>query len=47
MKELFRFNADGNIKTTVNGQTKDLSLNEAGVYDARMMANDGVFFAMN
>lgn len=47
VKEIFRFNADGTIKTTVNGQTKDLSLNEAGVYDARMMANDGVFFAMN
>ncbi len=47
-KEIFRFNADGKtIQTTINGQTKDLSLNEAGIYQARMMANDGTFFAMN
>ena len=47
-KEIFRFNADGKtIKATVNGQTKDLTLNEAGIYQARMMANDGTFFAMN
>ena len=47
-KEIFRFNADGKtIKATVNGQTKDLTLNAAGIYQARMMANDGTFFAMN
>ena len=46
--ELFRFNKDGKtIKATINGQTKDLSMDEAGVYQARMMANDGTFFAMN
>ncbi len=47
-KELFQFNADGKtIRTTINNQTKDLTLDEAGVYQARMMANDGTFFAMN
>lgn len=47
-QELFRYNADGKtIRTTINGQTKDLSMDEAGVYQARMMANDGTFFAMN
>ena len=47
-KELFRFNADGKtIRTEINNQTKDLTLDEAGVYQARMMANDGSFFAMN
>ena len=45
--ELFRFNKDKTIKATINGQTKDLSMDEAGVYQARMMANDGTFFAMN
>jgi len=46
-KELFRFNADGTIRASVNGSARDFSLNEAGVYDARMAANDGCFFAMN
>lgn len=47
-KELFRFNKDGKtIQANVNGQTKDLTLDEAGVYQARMMANGGTFFAMN
>ena len=47
-KELFRFNKDGKtIQANINGQTKDLTLDEAGVYQARMMANDGTFFAMN
>ena len=47
-QELFRYNADGKtIRTTINGQTKDLSMDETGVYQARMMANDGSFFAMN
>ncbi len=47
VKEVLRFNADGTVKATVNGQTKDFTLNEAGVYEARMMANGGVFYAMN
>ena len=47
-KELFRFNADGKtIRTTINNQTKDLTLDESGLYQARMMANGGTFFAMN
>ena len=46
--ELFRYNKDGKtIQATINGQTKDLSMDEAGVYQARMMANGGTFFAMN
>ena len=47
VKEIFRFNADGTIRANVNGMSKDFTLNEAGVYEARMLANDGVFFAMN
>ena len=46
--ELFRYNKDGKtIQANINGQTKDLTLDEAGVYQARMMANEGTFFAMN
>lgn len=45
-KELFRFNADGTIQTYVNGETQNFTLNEVGVYDARMAAC-GSFFAMN
>ncbi len=45
-KELFRYNGDGTIQTEINGESKTLSLNEAGVYQARMMAQNGVFFAM-
>jgi len=45
-QELFRYNADGTIRATVNGKTLDFSLNEQGVYDARMAAGDGYFFAM-
>ena len=46
VKELFRFNGDGTIQANVNGETKNFTLNEAGVYEARMAAN-GTFFAMN
>ena len=47
-KELFRFNKDGKtIRATINSQTKDLTMDEAGIYQARMMANEGSFFAMN
>ena len=46
VKELFRFNADGSIQANVNGETRNFTLNEVGVYDARMAAN-GTFFAMN
>ena len=47
VKELFRFNADGSIQANINGEQKDFTLNEAGVYSARMAANNDVFFAMN
>ena len=47
VKELCRFNADGSIQANINGEQKDFTLNEAGVYSARMAANNDVFFAMN
>ena len=40
-------NADGTIQATIKGKSHIFSLNEAGVYDARMAAGDGQFFAMN
>ena len=46
VKELFRFNGDGTIQANVNGESRNFTLNEAGVYDARMAVN-GTFFAMN
>jgi hypothetical protein len=46
-QELFRYNADGTIQATINGESRTFTLNEAGVYDARMLAGDGLFFAMN
>ena len=45
-KEIFRFNGDGTIQANVNGESRNFTLNEAGLYDARMAAN-GTFFAMN
>ena len=44
-KEIFRFNGDGTIQTVINGEEKTFSLNEQGVYDARMAAGEGQFFA--
>ena len=46
-KEIFRFNSDGTIQASIKGETKSFTLNEAGVAEARMAANDGLFFAMN
>jgi hypothetical protein len=46
-KELFRYNGDGTIQATVNGETRNFTLNEVGVSDARMAAGNGYFFAMN
>ena len=46
-QEIFRYNADGSIQSKVNGEVKNFTLNESGVYQARMAANNGVFFAMN
>lgn len=47
VKEIFRFNADGSIQSRINGSEQNFTLNETGVYEARMLSNDGVFFAMN
>jgi hypothetical protein len=45
-KELFRFNPDGqSISTVMNGEEKDFTLNEQGVYEARMAAGNGLYFA--
>ena len=46
VKELFRFNADGTIQANVNGETRNFTLNEAGVNEARM-ASYCSFYAMN
>jgi hypothetical protein len=41
-QELFRFNEDGkSIKVTVNGESRDFSLNEQGVSQARQAALEG------
>ena len=46
-KELFRFNEDHtSIKVTVNGESRDFALNEQGVQEAMMAAQDGRFFAV-
>lgn len=45
VKELFRFNADGGIQANINGEIRNFTPDAAGVYEARMAANDGVFFA--
>lgn len=45
-KELLRFNEDGTVRTFLpDGNTMDVSLNDAGVYAVRMAVNDGTFFA--
>lgn len=45
--EIFRFNADGTINLTLpNGNKMDVSLNEQGVYQARMAVNGGTYWAM-
>ena len=46
-KELFRYNGDNTIQATINGETRNFTLNEVGVSDARMAAGNGYFFAMN
>lgn len=47
-QELFRFNADGqSIRVAnVNGESQDFTLNEQGVYEARMASGHGQFFAL-
>ncbi len=45
-QEIFRFNPDGkSISTVINGEEKNFSLNEQGVFEARMLAGEGLFFA--
>ena len=47
VKEIFRFNADGTIKVTLpEGETMDVSLDEAGLYQVRMAVGEGNFWAM-
>lgn len=47
LKELFRFNEDGTLKTVLpNGETIDVAANEQGVYQLRMAMNEGTFFAL-
>lgn len=47
LKELFRFNEDGTLKTVLpNGETIDVAANEQGVYQLRMVMNEGTFFAL-
>lgn len=45
-KELFRFSDNRSaIKAVLNGEERVFTLNEQGVYDARMAAGEGMFFA--
>lgn len=45
-RELLRFNEDGTVRTYLpNGNSMDVSLNDAGVYAVRLAVNDGTFFA--
>ena len=46
-QELFRFNEDHtSIKVVVNGESRDFALNEQGVQEAMIAAQDGRFFAV-
>lgn len=45
-RELFRFNADGTITTTVNNRQLTVTPDQAGLYQVRMAATDGHFFAL-
>lgn len=44
--EIFRFNHDGTIQANINGNKVNLTLDEAGLYQARMAASGCTFFAM-
>jgi hypothetical protein len=46
-RELFRFNADGTITTTVNDKKLTVTPDQAGLNQVRMAAADGRFFAFN
>ncbi len=44
--ELFRFNEDGTIQAYLpDGGTINVTQDEVGLYDLRMAANGGVYFA--
>ena len=45
-KEIFRFNEDGkSIKVVMNGEERDLTLNEQGVIDAEYLSSAGLYYA--
>lgn len=45
-RELFRFNEDGSIEATLpDGEKKDITLNEEGLFELRMAIGEGVYFA--
>ena len=47
-QEMFRYSDNGKkIQASINGQEQEFSIDEAGVYQARMTANGGRFYAMN
>ncbi|MBR4898372.1 MAG: DUF3332 domain-containing protein [Prevotella sp.] len=46
-RELFRFNADGTITTTVADKQLTVTPDQAGLYQVRMAATNGNYFAMN
>ena len=46
-KELFRFNADGTITTSLKGQDMTFAADENGLYQARMAAGNGLFFCVD
>ena len=46
-KEIFRFNDDGTIRTTLpDGNQMDVSLNEYGVNQVRYAVDNGTYWAM-
>lgn len=48
VKEIFRFNEDGrSIKVNVDGESRDFTLNQQGVDDARTVAFGDRFYAMH
>ena len=46
-QELFRYNPDGTITTSVKGQDMTFSADANGLYQARMAAGSGLFFAVD
>lgn len=46
-QELFRYNQDGTITASVNGKDMTFTTDENGLYQARMAAGNGLFFAVD